>query len=133
MYFNGIFGVQRDDALGLRWLTKAANAGYAAALRDMALAYDLGRKGVSKDRAKAAYWYEEAAERGDVQSQYFLAERYESGDGVVKDIDKAIFWMRKAADHDEGEFVQNLAAQALPRLEKRAASQRQEDHPRAPN
>jgi TPR repeat protein len=133
MYFNGIFGVQRDDALGLRWLTKAANAGYAAALRDMALAYDLGRKGVSKDRAKAAYWYEEAAERGDVQSQYFLAERYESGDGVVKDIDKAIFWMRKAADHNEGDFMQNLAAQALPRLEKSRAPQQERDRPHAPN
>jgi TPR repeat protein len=133
IYFNGISGVQRDDALGLRWLTKAADAGYAAALLDMARAYDLGRKGVSKDRVKAAYWYEEAAQRGDVQAQYFLAERHESGDGVVKDIDKAIFWMRKAANHDEGDFVQNLAAQALPRLEKSRASQQERDHPRAAN
>jgi TPR repeat protein len=116
-----------------RWLTKAADAGYAAALLDLARAYDVGRKGAPKDRVKAAYWYEEAAERGDIQAQYFLAERYESGDGVVKDIDKAIFWMRKAADHDEGEFVQNLAAQALPRLEKRRASQEQGGRPTAPN
>jgi TPR repeat protein len=117
-YFNGIFGVQRDDALGLQWLIKAADAGYAAALLDLARAYDAGRKGMPKDRVKAAYWYEQAAERGDVQAQYFLAERYERGDGVVKDIDKALFWMRKAAAHDTGDFVQNLAADALVRLEK---------------
>lgn len=133
VYFNGMFGVQRDDALGLRWLTRAADAGYAAALLDMARAYDVGRKGVSKDRVKAAYWYEEAAERGDLQAQYFLAERYERGDGVVKDIDKAIFWMRKAADHDEGDPVQNLAMQALPRLEKSRASQQVGDHSRVAN
>lgn len=132
-YFTGTYGVQREDALGLRWLTKAADAGYAAALLDLARAYEAGRKGVSKDKAKAAYWYQEAAERGNIQAQYFLAERYERGDGVVKDIDRAIFWMRKAADHDEGDFVQNLAAQALSRLEKSRALQQEGDHPRAAN
>jgi uncharacterized protein len=117
----------KADYDGPRWLTKAADAGYAAALLDMARAYEAGRNGVSKDKAKAVYWYEEAAERGNVPAQYFLAERYERGDGVVKDIDKAIFWMRKAADHDEG------AAQAFARLEKSRASQQEQDHPHAPN
>ena len=51
----------------------------------------------------------------------------------MKDIDKAISWMRKAADHDEGDFVQNLAAQALARLEKSRASQHEGNHPRAAN
>jgi len=42
---------------------------------------------------------------------------------VPKDIDKALFWLRKAADHDKGDFTQNLAATELDRLEKERALQ----------
>jgi TPR repeat protein len=123
MYFNGIFGVRKDEKLGLEWMVKAADGGYDVALYEMGGAYEFGRRGVSKDKAKAIYWYEEAAEHGNIQAQYRLGEKYERGDGVPKDIDKALFWLRKAADHDEGDFTQNLAKQTLTRLEKKGAPQ----------
>jgi TPR repeat protein len=28
MYFNGIFGIQKDETLGLQWMMKAADGGY---------------------------------------------------------------------------------------------------------
>lgn len=109
--------------LGLEWMMKAADGGYDVALYEMGRAYEFGTRGVMKDQTKAIDWYEKAAERGNIQAQYFLAEKYERGDGVPKDIDKALFWMRKAADHDKGDFMQNLAANALVRLEKEGAPQ----------
>jgi TPR repeat protein len=133
LYFSGMFGVQKDETLGIQWMTKAADAGYDIALYEMGRAYEFGRRGVPKDKAKAIYWYEEAAEHGYSQAQYWLGQRYERGDGVAKDLDKAIFWFRKAADHDEIDFAQNLAAEALARLEKSRASQQEQDHPHAPN
>jgi TPR repeat protein len=71
---------------------------------------------VSKDKTKTIYWYQEAAERGNIAAQLWLGEKYQSGDGVPKDIDKARFWLRKAADHDESNIIQNWAQQALDRL-----------------
>jgi hypothetical protein len=47
-------------------------------------------------------------------------------------LDKAIFWFRKAADHDEIAFSQNLAAQALSRLEKSRASKQEGDQTTRP-
>jgi hypothetical protein len=40
-----------------------------------------------------------AAEQGDVDAQYALAVRYESGWGVPKDDAQAVVWYRKAAEH----------------------------------
>jgi TPR repeat protein len=121
MYFNGIFRVHKDETLGLEWMMKAADGGYDVALYEMGRAYEFGRRGVTKDKTKAIYWYEKAAERSNIQAQYWLAEKYERGDGVPKDLDKARFWLRKAADHDKGDFTQNLAERELARLEKEGA------------
>jgi TPR repeat protein len=121
MYFNGIFGVHKDAALGLQWMSRAADQGDAVALYELGHAYEFGQRGVSRDQAKAIYWYQEAAERGHIDAQYRLGLRYELGDGLPKDIDQALFWLRKAAEHDQSELTQNLAEQELARLEKRGA------------
>jgi TPR repeat protein len=42
----------------------------------------LGR-GAPKDYTKAARWYREAANGGDVGAQYILASMYEKGDAVA--------------------------------------------------
>lgn len=41
------------------------------------------------------------AERDDLYSQHELAKRYQSGDGVNKDLAKAFAWMEKAARQDQ--------------------------------
>jgi TPR repeat protein len=90
-------------------MMRAADEGYDVALYELGRAYEFGRRGVSRDEAKAIYWYQEASERGNIQAQYWLGLKYESGDGLPKDIDKALFWLRKAADHDQSDLTQNSA------------------------
>ena len=42
-----------------------------------------------------------AAEQGDPDSQYLLAELYENGDGVTRDLDEAAKWYRLAAERGD--------------------------------
>ena len=56
---------------------------------------------------KALPWFSKAAELGNAQAQLELAELYQAGDGVPKDMDIAIKWYEKAAaqDHDEAQLA----------------------------
>jgi TPR repeat protein len=53
--------------------------------------YEFGQ-GVSQDDTKAAAWYLRAAEQGMVDAQAKLAEMYEEGRGVPKDLKEAERW-----------------------------------------
>ena len=53
--------------------------------------------GVEKDLEKALYWTRRAAEHGDRDGQYNLAEFYEDAIGVERDIEQAKHWYRLAA------------------------------------
>ena len=46
---------------------------------------------------KALYWTRRAAEHGDRDGQYNLAEFYEDAIGVERDIEQAKHWYRLAA------------------------------------
>ncbi len=43
-------------------------------------------------------WMQKAAEQGHSGAQQLLAELYEKGEGVGKDLEKALMWYRKAAE-----------------------------------
>ncbi len=61
---------------------------------DLALMYADG-KGVPQNNDQAAAWLLEAANRGHLQSQQYLASLYESGKlGFSKDKDKAVYWSK---------------------------------------
>lgn len=54
--------------------------------------------GVEKDPERAFYWTKRAAEHGDWDAQYNLAEQfYEAGVVVERDLEAAKEWYRKAA------------------------------------
>ena len=55
--------------------------------------------GVPQDFTKAAYWYQQGADLGDVTSQYALGNAYYHGQGVTRDSMKALYWLEKAAAH----------------------------------
>ena len=93
---------------------------YAVALYELGRAYEFGRRGVSRNKAKAIYWYQEAAKRGNLEAQYWLGRKYERGQDLPKNIDKALFWLRRAAGHDQKDLVQNSAERELARLERQA-------------
>ncbi len=56
--------------------------------------YKHGR-GVKKDLAEAAKWFQMGAERGDYQAALELARMYLSGQGIQKDETKAVEWYVK--------------------------------------
>jgi TPR repeat protein len=98
-YRLGVLHMERsDDAAGLKWLMKSAEAGNAAAQDAIGMMYELGR-GVSKDYDEAAKWYQKAAGRGFVNSAVNLGNLYALGRGVSKDYDEAAKWLEHAAAH----------------------------------
>lgn len=82
---------------------KLAEKGYPLAECQIGYFY-LEGLGVEKDIEKAFYWTERAAEHGDRDSQYNLAEIfYEAGLFVERDMEKAKEWYRLAANDGHSE------------------------------
>ncbi|HAQ69538.1 MAG TPA: hypothetical protein DCR48_01050, partial [Flavobacteriales bacterium] len=94
MYGNGL-GVPKDDAVAVKWYTKAAEQGLARAQYNLAVKYDNGT-GVPEDDAVAVKWYTKAAEQGHAKAQYNLGLMYGNGLGVPKDDAVAVKWYTKA-------------------------------------
>jgi len=55
------------------------------------------------DYAQAAYWYGQAAEKGETRVFLPLAQLYYQGEGVSQDLGAAFQWFKKAAEQGEGE------------------------------
>jgi acyl carrier protein len=75
----------------------------------LALLYQEGLMGVSKDLNLAFQWYSKSAAQGFAVSQYELGNMYFSGEGVKKDYVKSVEWLRKAANQGLPEAQYNLA------------------------
>ena len=50
------------------------------------------------DLSKAAYWWNEAAQKGHAGACNNLGMSYEYGVGVTKDLKKAVYWVKKGAE-----------------------------------
>lgn len=103
--------VQPSRTENMRWLTEAANQGYAPAEYELGRIYLYGR-GVPSDYSKALVWERKAADQGDPRAQRDLAFMYESGFGVKADPQEAAAWNRKAAAQGQPDAQLRLA-QAL--------------------
>lgn len=84
---NGPSGAQAQVALGDSYLTGS---------------------GVKPDPEKAAYWYRQAADQGDVTAQLRLGQLYEQGTGVAQDLDEAFHWYGMAADQGDAAAQANV-------------------------
>ena len=100
--------VKPDGKESIRWLTKAANQGYAPAEYELGRIYLYGR-GIDTDYAQALMWERKAAEQGDPRAQRDLAFMYERGFGVAADPAQAAEWNRKAALQGNAEAQLHLA------------------------
>jgi TPR repeat protein len=100
--------VQPDGKESIRWITRAANQGYAPAEYELGRIYLYGR-GVNIDYAQALLWERKAAEKGDPRAQRDLAFMYERGFGVAADPAKAAEWNQKAAAQGNAEAQLQLA------------------------
>ena len=51
-----------------------------------------------QEYVQAFYWYQKAAEQGNVWAQFRLGWLYDSGQGVTQDYNKAVYWYQKSAE-----------------------------------
>jgi len=90
-------GVSQDSKMARQLTERAATNGNRIAMHDLALYYAEGRGGVASDLPTAAKWFEKAAERGVVDSQFNLGVLFESGQGLPQNINDAFVWYSIAA------------------------------------
>lgn len=90
-------GVAQDSNMARQLTERAARNGNRIAMHDLALYYAEGRGGVSAELPTAAKWFEKAAERGVVDSQFNLGVLFESGQGLPKSMTDAFVWYSIAA------------------------------------
>ncbi|MBI5897913.1 MAG: sel1 repeat family protein [Rhodocyclales bacterium] len=99
LYYHGQ-GVTEDENMAIYWWKKAAAAGNAEAMYQIAHAYLFGHtaaKGVADPDREAALWYFQAASSGHPEAAYTLGLLFLAGKGVVEDRGEAIRWFRNAA------------------------------------
>lgn len=106
MYFNGE-GVTKNYAMAESYLSKLANAGNSTAQEYMGYIYEKGDPiyGINPDVKKQMYWYEKAAQNGDVDAQLKLANAYNIGLGVKKDQKKSFDYYYKAAENSSQDAI----------------------------
>jgi len=66
--------------------------------RAMGLLRSRGARFLAANPAKAAYWFQKAADGGDSEAQLFLARALLSGQGLPRDPEGALHWAQIAAD-----------------------------------
>ena len=73
-------------------LRAKAENGDAQSQYELAVAFDFGKLGVTKDYAEAIKWFRKAAEQNNAAAQENLGQCYEVGEGVPKDYAEAVKW-----------------------------------------
>ena len=86
-----------------------AEQGDAEAQYQLARRYKKG-KGIEKDLAQAATYYERAAAQGHADAQLNLGVRYYNGEGVERSLQEAARWFRKAATQGNRSAQFNLGS-----------------------
>jgi localization factor PodJL len=110
MYEVGEGGVKKDLVEARRWTERAATAGEARAMHNLALYYYKGEGG-ERNSTKAASWFRKASDLGLVDSQFNLAQLYEGGWGVSQNPTEAYKWYLIAAR--SGDTASRARAMAL--------------------
>lgn len=97
----GLRSNAQEDASKL--LIQAAGAGDMRAMKSLAQLYSS-----SADTAggqAAAYWFEKAAEKGDVNSMALLGGMLLNGEGVTKNVDRGLGYLNQAASQGSGQAL----------------------------
>jgi len=118
-------GVEANAETARQLTERAARNGNRIAMHDLALYFAEGRGGVPKDMKLAAQWFEKAAERGVVDSQFNLGVLFESGQGLPQNLEDAYIWYSIAAgqgDQFAKKHIDNLATQLTEETKRRADS-----------
>jgi len=96
LYESGT-GVAKDPVTARELIERAARGGNRIAMHDLGNYYASGQGGLDPNISEALSWFEKAAERGVVDSQFNVAFLREGNQGVPADIETALFWYHVAA------------------------------------
>ena len=108
MNFFDLYSENNKEALF--WLERAASNDEPKALYQLGVYY---LEGVEADLAKAINYFQRATELNHADAALELSYIYDEGISVEQDEDKALFFLKKAAELDNQEAIDELAAQAL--------------------
>ena len=86
-----------------------AHAGDARAQYMLGLMSFHGLGPVARDRLEAARWFAQAAENGNGDAQYALAQAFAGGDGVSTDKPRSMQWLERAAETGQTAAIMSLA------------------------
>lgn len=109
MYLTGL-GVPQNDEKATEILCKQNGCTLAEAQRSLGASYENGNDtyGIEKDVDKAFKWFFKAAENGDAEAQYKLAQLYWNGLGVTEDFPEGLKWLKKSAENGYAEAQAGL-------------------------
>lgn len=107
MYQQGL-GVRRNFKEAIRWYTLAARAHLKAKL-NLAQMYANGM-GVKRDPVTAAKLYALCAKENNPYCAFFLAQDYETGTGIEKNLEEAIRYYKISATHGDKNALRRLKA-----------------------
>ncbi len=107
LYENGIGGVQHDQFKAHELHMEAATRNVPPAMYEVALMLERGL-GCMQNFSEAAFWYEEGAKRGHLESFNNLGALYKEGHGVAVDESRCFICFKKAADGGLAEGLYNL-------------------------
>lgn len=111
MYVNGS-GVESDLLKAKIWAKKAADQGDKGAINILE-EIEKRLSGISTDTAENSQAriddYKKHAEHGNTNAQINLANAYQDGNGVPKDLVKAAYWYSKAAEQNDKDAQYQLA------------------------
>ncbi|CAF1182899.1 unnamed protein product [Adineta steineri] len=121
----GDIDVIQDYEQAAKYFAKAANAGNAEGMYNLARLFDKGL-GVKKDHNVAREWLEKAATQppehpiikglpniGVAESEHALGVRYFEGISVRKDLSLAVYWYQRATNHGSAMAANNLGVMYL--------------------
>jgi uncharacterized protein len=94
-YANGKH-VRKNSKIAVQWFLKAADAGAADGFFGLAVAFENGYGGLSKDEIKAFENYLKAAVRGDETAIRSVGRCYWYGVGIQADKQLAEIWLSRA-------------------------------------
>lgn len=110
-YMYGYHGVTADPAAGAAWFEKAIALEHGYSMTELAWNLQNGRLG-RPDYARAHELFRRAAQQGERDAMFFLAEFYEQGMpqiGLERDLERAIELYRQAALLDRVSAMPRLA------------------------
>ncbi len=104
------YGQRGDEDEVLQMLVLQAEQGHLESQVTLAELYYWGARGMERDQAAAAQYWDMAAAQGDVPSMSALGGLYLKGEGVEQSNETALYWFEKAAEHEHVRALNGLGA-----------------------